>query len=232
MNRSSPGAKSQLIGAAFGLLIVVFAAGCSASRERQMKVDPADIARQLALACHNDWEDTTPERLEKVSPEPPRGDRRAENCAAAPLAAAQRRATSARLPIGGGTDTRRQEDSVNQIATGTLPEPPPGPGRMPPPLVLRYSPESARLRPADAAALSREVARLVATDTIKWAVTVGRAGSGNAFDQATSANARLQAIKEMLPPHVLGSLAFDPSLPDDTVSFRAIEAPHAEPDAR
>jgi hypothetical protein len=118
------------------------------------------------------------------------------------------------------------------IETGSLASAGLAASRLPPPMVFRYAPESIRLRSSDATTLFKAVAGLVDSETLRLDVAVGRGGAGNGFDQAAVASARLRAIEAMLPPQVLGTVAYDPSLPDDTVSFHVVVIASSEPDVR
>jgi hypothetical protein len=106
------------------------------------------------------------------------------------------------------------------MTTGSLP---PSAGRLPPPLKLRFAPDGTKLRASDFAALTLAVARVAERDDVRINSSIGRAGAGNAFDQAVAARSRLRGINALLPPHLLGSELFDPSLPDDTVLFEFVE---------
>jgi hypothetical protein len=99
----------------------------------------------------------------------------------------------------------------------------PSAGRLPSPLKLRFAPDGTKLRASDFAALTLAVARVAERDDVRINASIGRAGAGNAFDQAVAARTRLRGVNELLPPHLLGSEQFDPSLPDDTVLFEFVE---------
>lgn len=86
-------------------------------------------------------------------------------------------------------------------------------------LYIDFEPASVTLSDKEKASLREAVtAKLLATGKqTKIKISAARGGTGNLFDQATFATKRARSVKEVLPPRVVETIEFDPSLPEDTV---------------
>ena len=84
-------------------------------------------------------------------------------------------------------------------------------------LYIDFIPGSFTLSDREKVGIREAVAARLLSGPVRLRVAAARGGSGNLFDQATAGEKRARFVKDILPPRLVDSAEFDPSLPEDTV---------------